>query len=97
MARNEAGLVRSSMMDTIAKAKAAPKVLDHIRVHPRMGGGVMVEHHHTSPEHAPKVHNFAAHDGEKFADHMMKHTGMSWGGDEGTGAGNDVDKVGTES
>lgn len=95
MARNEAGLVRSSMMDTIAKAKAAPKVLDHIRVHPRMGGGVRVEHHHTSMEHEPKVYNFGQNDGEAFADHLLKRSGMSWGGDDGQGLGNDVDKAGT--
>lgn len=95
MARNEAGLVRSSMMDSIAKAKAEPKVVDHIRVHPKMGGGVRVEHHHTSMEHPPKVHNFGKDAGEAFADHIMKHTGMAWEGDTGTGSGNDVEKEGT--
>ena len=95
MARNSAGLVRSSMMDEISKAKAAPKVLDHIRVHPRMGGGVRVEHHHTSMEHEPKIHNFGKDQGDAFADHMMKHSGMSWAGDDGQGLGNDVDKEGT--
>ena len=96
MARNEAGLVRSSMMAEINKAKAAPKVVEHIRVHPRMGGGVRVEHHHTSYEHPPKIHNFSKDEGEKFTDHMMKHTGMSWAGEEGDHPGNDVDKEGTE-
>ena len=77
---------RSSVAEMpVGKApKKPPKVLEHIRIHPSMGGGVRVEHHHTSYEHPPEIHEFGAKEGGKFHDHIDKHTGMSWdAGDEG--------------
>lgn len=72
------GMIRSSEM-----AKKAPKVIEHIQVHPHLGGGVRVEHHHTEPMvHPPAVHHFGPEEGSAFHDHMEKHTGMSWGGDD---------------
>lgn len=59
-----------------SRAKKTPKVLHHIEVHPQLGGGVRVEHHHTSYEHPVETHEFAKHEGDKFHDHMSEHTGM---------------------
>lgn len=91
MARTADNLIRSS--EVASNRKAAPKVLDHIRVHPSMGGGVRVEHHYTSFEHAPKTHNFEPQDAEKFHAHMSEHTGLSYS----TGAQdeNEIEKAGT--
>lgn len=82
------GMVRST--EHMRNKKA---VLHHLEVHPHMGGGVRVEHHHTEPGiHPPKVHHFGPDDGTKFHDHMEEHTGMSWS--DGSHEGNEVDKEG---
>ena len=77
-------MIRSAEVTrNMPKAKKGPKVIAHIEVHPQMGGGVMVEHHHTdSMAHPMETHRFAEHEGGKFADHMMEHSGMSWEGGE---------------
>lgn len=59
-----------------AKMKKPPKVIDHIRIHPKMGGGVMVAHHYTSMEHEPKQHEFGMTDGSGFQKHIAAVTGM---------------------
>jgi hypothetical protein len=56
--------------------KKPPKVIDHIRIHPQMGGGVTVAHHYTSMQHEPKVHNFGMTDGSGFQKHIASVTGM---------------------
>lgn len=53
-----------------------PKVIEHMRVHPKMGGGVTVAHHYTSMEHEPKSHNFGPEQGPAFHEHMAKFAGM---------------------
>ena len=59
-----------------AKRSKAPKVLSHMEIRPRMGGGVQVTHHYTSYQHEPSVHQFEEGEGAKFHAHMAKHTGM---------------------
>ena len=88
--RTNDGMIRSAEV-----MKSKPKTLDHIRVHPMMGGGVTVEHHFKEMAHEPKVHKFKATQGEAFHDHMAQHTGMSWEPAEGdaepnAGAENEV-------
>ena len=61
--------------DKTPKMKA-PKVVEHMRIHPAMGGGVTVAHHFTSMEHEPEVHKFGADQGMAFHEHMATHTGM---------------------
>ncbi len=61
------------------KPKTSPKVIDHIRIHPRMGGGAIVAHHYTSMEHEPKVHSFGMTDGSGFHEHLATVTGMPMG------------------
>ena len=58
------------------RARKAPKVLHHLEVHPKMGGGVRVEHHYNSYEHKAEPYNFAEDEGGKFHAHMAKHTGL---------------------
>ncbi len=57
-------------------AKSVPKVLEHIRIMPKMGGGVTVAHHYSSYEHEPKMHEFGMTDGSGFHEHIATHTGM---------------------
>ena len=78
--RNYSGGMSAAAAMPMGKApKEVPKVLHHLEVHPQFGGGVHVHHVHTEPHiHPPKVHKFAADAGEKFADHIMKHSGMSY-------------------
>jgi hypothetical protein len=91
---NKGGLARAAQMPMEPKVKKPKKVLEHIRIHPSMGGGVRVEHHFTSYEHPMELHEFGKGDGEKFRDHIEDHTGMSWNDDMGNK--NDVDKAGSE-
>lgn len=66
--------------------KLPKKVLDHIRISPRMGGGVTAMHHYDSYQHEPKPHEFGADKGKEFAAHMQEHTGMDMGAGEGAAA-----------
>lgn len=91
MARTAEGLIRSTEM--AGQRKLPKKILDHIRVMPSLGGGVRVEHHHTSFDHPPEHHEFKPQDAEKFYTHMEKHTGLSW--DDGAQNENQVEKAGT--
>ena len=59
-----------------ARPKKAQKVLSHMEVKPRLGGGVHVIHHYTDYHHDPKPYEFAEGEGAKFHAHMAKHTGM---------------------
>jgi hypothetical protein len=70
--------VQSAMgkMGGASKPKMPPKVLEHIRIHPKMGGGVSVAHHYTAYEHQPKMHNFGADEAMAFHEHVATHTGM---------------------
>ena len=61
---------------TRRSVKKAVKMLDHMRVSPRMGGGVTVEHHFKDYEHKPEPHQFGPEDGAGFHAHMSKHTGL---------------------
>lgn len=90
-------MIRSSEVMRNAKpAKMPPKVLSHMAVHPQMGGGVRVEHHHTEPgAHPIEAHEFGPKEGGAFHDHMAAQTGMSW--NDGDGNANDVNKEGTEA
>lgn len=62
------------------KPKQQPKVLDHLSVHPKMGGGHIVKHHYTSYQHEPmEVHfndNGKAKGGEHISAHLAKHAGL---------------------
>jgi len=61
-----------------SKKPMPPKVLAEMRIKPKMGGGVSVEHHYTSPEHEPTTHNFGMTDGSGFQKHIATHTGMPY-------------------
>lgn len=60
-----------------SKAKKAPKVLHHLELHPEMGGGVRVEHHHAGYEHKMESKSFGEDEGPEFHKHIAKHTGMA--------------------
>lgn len=56
------------------------KVLDHLELHPRMGGGHIVKHVYTSYEHEPKEVHFneegKSQGGEHVVNHLIKHGGL---------------------
>lgn len=58
------------------RTERAQKTLDHIEIHPKMGGGQTVKHVYTSYEAKPTEHNFSQKQGESFAAHLAKHTGV---------------------
>ena len=63
-----------------SKAKKSRKVLDHLELHPKMGGGHIVKHVYTSYEHEPKEHHFnelgKSQGGEHIMAHLAKHAGL---------------------
>lgn len=63
-------------MAQASRPKVPPKVLDHIRIKPALGGGTMVEHHYTSYQHEPKTYNFGADEGGRAAKHIARHAGL---------------------
>jgi len=75
MSRN--GLVAVESKDS---RKKPPKVVDHLELHPKMGGGHIVKHVYTSYEHEPHEVHFnkkgIAKGGEHVMDHLTKHGGL---------------------
>lgn len=62
------------------KKKTAPKTLDHLEIHPQLGGGHIVKHVYTGYEHESKEVPFnksgVAKGGEKIGAHLAKHAGL---------------------
>lgn len=73
-----------------SKPKAKAKVLAHLEVGPRMGGGHIVRHVYTSYQHEPMEVHFGEDGkrvgkggGEHIVSHLIKHAGLpSIGGAE---------------
>jgi len=65
---------------TSKKKAAARKTLDHLEIHPKLGGGHIVKHVYTSYEHEPKEVHFnedgKAQSGEHIHTHLAKHAGL---------------------
>lgn len=59
-----------------ARAKKSPKVLDHLEIHPRMGGGHNIEHHYQGYQHDKETKEFEEHEGDKAMKHIAKHAGL---------------------
>ena len=59
-----------------SRAKKTPKVLHHIEIHPKMGGGHIISHHYSGYQHQPTEHHFDEGDGEKAMAHIAKHAGL---------------------
>jgi hypothetical protein len=72
---------------TPSKKARTPKVLDHLEIHPKLGGGHIVRHVYTGYEHDPKSVEFnktgIAKGGEHIASHLAKHAGLPTGGPKG--------------
>lgn len=60
--------------------KSSPKVLDHLEIHPQLGGGHIVKHVYASYEHPSKDYKFnedgKAKGGEHIVAHLEKHAGL---------------------
>jgi hypothetical protein len=63
-----------------SKSKKPAKVLSHLEIHPRMGGGHIVKHVYSSYEHPSKEVHFnedgKAKGGEHISSHLAKHAGL---------------------
>jgi len=62
------------------KVARTAKVLDHLELHPKMGGGHIVKHVYTDYEHKPLEVHFnkkgIAKGGEHIIAHLTKHGGL---------------------
>ena len=80
-------------MERGARDKTPAKVLHHIEIHPNLGGGVRIEHHHTnSLEHPVEVHEFEPKEGPLAHSHLEKHAGMAMAAGEEKEAGKEMAK-----
>ena len=61
---------------TSSHAKRAPKVLDHMEIHPRLGGGHIITHHYANYQHDIESHEFAKDEGGEAMAHIAKHAGL---------------------
>lgn len=63
-----------------SRPKKTPKTLDHIEIHPKLGGGHIVKHVYNGYEHDPKEVQFnedgKAKGGEHIMNHLVKHAGI---------------------
>jgi hypothetical protein len=73
-----------------SKPKAQPKVLDHLEIHAKLGGGHIVKHAYTSYQHDPKEVHFdedgrreGKGGGEHIVAHIVKHAGLPAMDEEG--------------
>jgi hypothetical protein len=74
-----------------AKRKKGPKTLDHLELHPKLGGGHIVKHVYSGYEHEPKEYKFnesgKGAGGEHITAHLEKHAGLPpMEGREGAGS-----------
>jgi hypothetical protein len=72
--------------------KVGPKVLSHIEIHPKLGGGHIVKHVFSGYQHDPREFQFGADEGDRAAAHIARHTNLPLNGraedepdDEATG------------
>jgi hypothetical protein len=65
---------------TPKKKAAGRKTVDHLELHPKMGGGHIVKHVYTGYEHEPKEVHFnesgKSQGGEHVLSHLIKHGGL---------------------
>jgi hypothetical protein len=63
-------------LQSSARDRKPPKVLEDIRIKKGENGGHVIEHHFTSYEHKPEVYPFGAGQGKEAAAHLNEHMGM---------------------
>ncbi len=68
----------------VAEAKSrkqSPAVLDHLEIHPQLGGGHIIKHVYSGYQHDSKDYKFntsgIAKGGETIAAHLAKHAGIT--------------------
>lgn len=63
-----------------SKPKKGAKVLAHLEIHPKLGGGHIVKHVYEGYDHEAKSVKFneqgKSQGGEHIADHLAKHAGL---------------------
>ena len=63
-----------------AKSKKGRKALEHLEVHPVLGGGHMIKHVYSGYGHEPKEYKFKPSEGAKALAHVARHAGLPPGG-----------------
>jgi hypothetical protein len=62
------------------KPRKSPQTLDHLELHPQLGGGHIVKHVYSGYGHQPKEYKFneegVAKGGEHIVAHLVKHAGL---------------------
>ena len=58
------------------KSKRGPKVLQHLEIHPQLGGGHIVKHVYDGYEHEAKPYQFGKDEGERAMKHIARHAGL---------------------
>ena len=63
-----------------SKPKKSPKTLDHLEIHPQLGGGHIVKHVYSGYDAKPKEVKFnkagKSQGGEHIMSHLAKHAGL---------------------
>ena len=77
-----AGIVQaeSATKGDVAK-KRSRKSIDHLEVHPKLGGGHTVKHVYSAYEHEPREYHFGPGQGAAAAAHIARHAGLPSAGE----------------
>jgi hypothetical protein len=72
--------IQTAESATPKKKAVARKTVDHLELHPKMGGGHIVKHVYTGYDHEPKEVHFnedgKSQGGEHIMAHLTKHAGL---------------------
>jgi len=74
-------MAKAAIVEAAAeKMPKGKKVLAHLEIHPRMGGGHTVRHVYAGYQHEPKEYSFKESEGKKAVAHIARHAGLPMGG-----------------
>lgn len=62
-----------------SKPKRGPRVLTHLEIHPKLGGGHVVKHVYSDYNHESKSVNFGKNQGQQMLAHVSRHSGITSG------------------
>ena len=78
------------------RAERKQKTIDHIEIHPKLGGGHIVKHVYTGYSAEPEDKSFGPKEGKSFAAHLAKHTGvpLQYGGKDKSETESEIEEEG---
>lgn len=75
-------MARTAIIEASAeRMPKGKKVLAHLEIHPRMGGGHTVKHVYAGYQHEPKDYAFKESEGTKAMAHIARHAGLPVSGE----------------